>query len=242
MSRLAPFTDRGASPDPDYWANTFVTYYSVGDILALGLDLALRARSDSRVTLDAFMRAMWRVHGKPPGKPYTLADVRDRLAEVSGDRAFAADFIRRYVESTEQIDYAPLLLRAGFILRKQNPGHGTLGPIALDKKEGVPLRVVSPTLIGSPAYVAGLDVGDDLIAVGGVTLFSPNDLPDAVAARKPGEEVELYFKRRGKEIRAKAILAEDPRLEIVPVEKAGGTLSEEQKRFRDAWLNSKAPR
>jgi predicted metalloprotease with PDZ domain len=247
MSRLAPFADRGASPDPDYWANTFVTYYSVGDIIALGLDLTLRARSDSRITLDDFMRAMWRIHGKPAGsapglvrKPYTLADVRERLAEVSGDNEFAADFIRRYVEGTEHIDYAPLLLRAGYILRKRNPGSPTLGSIALEKKEGAALRVSSPTLIGSPAYAAGLDLGDELIAVGGVTLTSADDLPKSIAARKPGEEVELFFKRRGQEVHARARLAEDPQLEIVPIEKTGGVLTPEQRRFREAWLSSKA--
>jgi predicted metalloprotease with PDZ domain len=247
MSRLAPFADRGVSPDPDYWANTFVTYYSFGDIIALGLDLTLRARSDSRITLDDFMRAMWRVHGKPAGpapglvsKPYTLADVRVHLAEVSGDKAFAADFVRRYIEGTEHIDYAPLLLRAGFVLRRQNAGKATLGPISLVKREDAPLRVVSPTLIGSPAYAAGLDLGDELIAVAGVTLGAPDDLSKAIASHKAGEEVELFFKRRGQEVRAKATLAEDPQLEMVPVEKTGGTLTDEQRRFRDAWLNSKA--
>jgi predicted metalloprotease with PDZ domain len=247
MSRLAPFVDRGASPDADYWANTFVTYYSVGDVIALGLDLTLRARSDSRVTLDDFMRAMWRVHGKPAGsapglvsKPYTVSDVRARLAEVSGDSTFAADFVRRYVEGTEHIDYAPLLLRAGYLLRKQNAGRATLGPVALNKKEGGPLLVASPTPIGSPAYDAGLDAGDELIAVAGVTLAAPDDLSKAIAARKPGEEVELFFKRRGQEVRAKAQLAEDPQLEIVPIEKAGGSLTDEQQRFRNAWLGSKA--
>jgi hypothetical protein len=28
-------------------------------------------------------------------------------------------------------------------------------------------------------------------------------------------------------------------LELVPIEKAGGTLTEEQRRFREAWLGSK---
>ena len=35
------------------------------------------------------------------------------------------------------------------------------------------------------------------------------------------------------------MLEEDPRLEIVPVEQTGGTLTPEQKQFRDAWLGSK---
>lgn len=129
MSRLAPLLDDDGAktPDPTYWDNTFVSYYSMGDVIALGLDLTLRARSDSHVTLDDFMRKMWRVYGKPraraPGlvsKPYTLDDVRSCLAEVSGDKAFADDFVRRYIEGKQRIDYAPLLLRAGFVLRKKS--------------------------------------------------------------------------------------------------------------------------
>jgi predicted metalloprotease with PDZ domain len=101
MSRLAPLVDGSSDPAPTYWGNTFASYYSFGDVIALGLDVTLRSRTGSRVTLDDFMRAMWRVHGKPGGtapglvsKPYTIADVRARLAEVSGDKAFADDFVR----------------------------------------------------------------------------------------------------------------------------------------------------
>ena len=67
-----------------------------------------------------------------------------------------------------------------------------------------------------------------------------DDLSKAIADRKPGEEVELVLKRRGQEVHVKAKLVEDQRLEIVPIEKTGGTLTDEQRRFRDAWLNSKA--
>jgi predicted metalloprotease with PDZ domain len=245
MSRLAPFVDGSTDPAPTYWENTFVSYYSFGDVIALGLDLTLRARSDSRVTLDDFMRAMWRVHGKPGGaapglvgRPYTLADVRARLGEVSGDKAFADDFVRRYVEGKEKIDYAPLLLRAGFVLRKRS-GQATLGEVRLEKN-GEVLRVVSSTEIGSPAYLAGLDLDDELVSVAGVKLTSSEDLSKALAGRKPGNEVELIFKRRGQEVRTTATLAEDTRLELVPVETAEGALSKEQKQFRESWLRSKA--
>ena len=33
-------------------------------------------------------------------------------------------------------------------------------------------------------------------------------------------------------------LEEDPRIEVVPVEKTGGTLTDEQRRFRESWLGS----
>jgi predicted metalloprotease with PDZ domain len=245
MSRLAPFVDAATSIDPTYWQNTFYSYYPFGEVVALGLDLTLRARSDSHLTLDDFMRAMWKTHGKPGGaapglvgKPYTVADARARLAEVTKDQAFADDFFRRYIEGTERIDYAALLQHAGFIVRKQNPSRATLGPVHLDKKPDA-LRVAAPTLTGSPAYAAGLDQGDELLSVAGVALTSPEDLPKALAEHKPGDEVELVFKRRGQDVHAKATLTEDPRLEVVPVEKSGGTLTDTQKRFRDAWLGSK---
>jgi hypothetical protein len=32
----------------------------------------------------------------------------------------------------------------------------------------------------------------------------------------------------------------DPTLEVVPVEQAGGMLSDAQRRFREAWLSSRA--
>ena len=75
------------------------------------------------------MRAMWQAHGKPGGpqpglvgKPYTLKDARDRLAEVSGDRAFADRFFEKYIEGHDVPDYEQLLARAGIVFRKREPG------------------------------------------------------------------------------------------------------------------------
>src|SRR5688500_6205117 len=105
MSEMAPFTDAARSVDDTNHANTFISYSTYGAAIALGLDLSLRDRSNGSISLDDYMRAMWRVHGKPGGpqaglvaKPYTLKDARDRLAEVSGDRAFADAFFDKYVE------------------------------------------------------------------------------------------------------------------------------------------------
>ncbi len=245
MSRLAPLVDGSADDFPKYWTNDFVSYYSFGDVIALGLDLTLRSRSGSRVTLDDFMRAMWRTYGKPGGpapglvgKPYTIADVQAQLAAVSGDKAFAADFVRRYISGTEKIDYAPLLLRAGFVLRRKT-GPGTLGPLRLAKGDGA-LRVATSTIIGSPAYRAGLDRDDEVVSIAGVPLVAAEDLGKALASHKAGENVELVFRRRGQEVRATATLSDPTEMELVPVESTGATLSLEQKQFRNAWLGSKA--
>jgi predicted metalloprotease with PDZ domain len=68
MSRMAPFIDGGRGNDRTNWARTVISYYPFGGAIALALDLTLRERSDSRVSLDDFMRAMWRAYGKPGGR------------------------------------------------------------------------------------------------------------------------------------------------------------------------------
>ena len=244
MSRLAPLVDGSSDDFPKYWSNDFVSYYSYGDVIALGLDLTLRVRSQSRITLDDFMRAMWRAYGKPGGpapglvgKPYSIADVQTQLAAVSRDPAFAAEFVRKYIAGTDKVDYAPLLLHAGYVLRKK-AGPASLGRLRLTKGDNA-VRVSGSTTIGSPAYKAGVDLDDEILSVAGTPLTAPEDLLKALAGHKAGETVEIVFRRRGQEVHAVATLADPQDLELVTVESTGVALSAEQKQFREAWLGSK---
>ncbi len=52
VSQHAPFTDAAAAIDRTNFENTFISYYTWGEAIGLGLDLALRDRSNGRVTLD----------------------------------------------------------------------------------------------------------------------------------------------------------------------------------------------
>ena len=63
MSQQAPFVDAATAIDPNNRANTFISYYTYGEALGIALDLTLRGRTPA-VTLDDFMREMWRRHGK----------------------------------------------------------------------------------------------------------------------------------------------------------------------------------
>jgi len=241
MSQMAPFTDAARAVDKTNFATTFISYYTYGAAVALALDLSLRDRSNGKLSLDDYMQAMWRVHGKPGGaqpglvaKPYTLADARARLAEVSGDRAFADEFFDKYIEGRDVADYARLLLRAGYVLRKRSPNAAWLGSVA--DSNGT-INTLTPW--GSPAFEAGLDQGDVIIDVDGKAIAA-GVLQAAVKARKPGDRLTVTYKRRGGATgTATIVLKEDPALEAVPVEATGGTLTTDQKTFRDAWLGSR---
>src|SRR6185295_454826 len=162
MSRMAPFIDGGRTVDRTNWSTTVISYYPFGGAIALAMDLTLRDRSDGRLSLDDFMRAMWTTYGKPGGRregyvdnPYTIADGEATLAAVSGDRAFARDFFARYIQGHEVADYARLLARAGFTMKKRNPGSAWLGDLRLESRDGWRVTgLVPPTW---PIYATGLD-------------------------------------------------------------------------------------
>ncbi len=249
MSRLAPFVDAAASIDRTAWPNLFISYYTFGQAIGLGLDLSLRDRSNGKVTGDAFMNALWAQFGRPgqkePGKvstAYTIDGLKESLAKVSGDRAFANDFFTKFIEGREVVDYARLLSRAGLVMRKRNPGRPFAGQVSL-QAGGSALRVGGLVPWESPLYKAGVAQDDQLINLDGTALTSMANYDAALMRRKPGDRVPLRFVRRsGETVNAALALDEDPRVEIVPVEKIGGMLTDDQRRFRSSWLSSQQKR
>ena len=241
MSQHAPFSDAARSVDATNFSYSFISYYTYGSALALAIDLELRSRSNGKLSMDDYMRALWKAHGKPGGpqpgivaKPYTQDDARDLLAQVSGDRKFADDFFTRFVNGRDIPDYAALLAPAGIVVRKRNPGAAWTG-LQMDREN--PAKVGGLVAFGTPAFAAGLEA-EDVIASFGGTVFTT--LATALKDRKPGDQVALEFRRpSGQVVTATITLGEDPGLQAATIETTGGTLTAEQKAFRNAWVGSK---
>jgi len=243
MSRLAPLVDGAARLDrsPDY---TYLSYYTWGSAIGLALDLALRDRSEGRVSLDTFMRELWTRFGTSgetrPGyveRPYTIDDVQAALGAVSGDGTFARRFLGQYVQGHDVPDYRRLLGAAGFRVRPARPGSGYAGLPELDgRANGV--RVAGSVAPDTPAGEAGLDRDDVLVAVGGRAVSGAGEVEAAIANTPPGSTLSLTFLRRGVTIQAQLRTVEDPRVEIVSEEAAGGTPTERQRRVRRGWLGA----
>ena len=248
MSEMAPFVDAAAAIDRTDFENTFISYYTWGESIALGLDLTLRQRSGGRVTLDDFMRAMWQRFGKPGGRapgyvdrPYTMTDAKAVLASVSGDEAFASDFFARYIQGHEVVNYARLLSDAGLVLRARAPQSGFAGELRLQDAPGG-VRITAAVPAGTPAYQAGLERDDVLTQVGGAPVTRADEVDAAIRGTRPGTSVAVTYlhRGRGQPMSATIRVIPDPRLELVPAEQAGQALTDAQRRFRDGWLRSQA--
>jgi predicted metalloprotease with PDZ domain len=242
-SRYAVFSDAGVSVDQLNTANIFTSYYTYGGATALALDL--RLRSEFNLTLDDFMRQVWLIHGKPE-KSYTVADLQVVLAKVTNP-AFAADFFKRYINGVEKNDYAKLLDKAGFVLRKAQPGKAWIGRIGAVARRGSSgesnaasggISITSPTTKDTPLYKAGLDAGDVILKVDGKEVDAAG-LTAAVGDKKPGDKIAIIYKNRTGEHETTLVLEENPAFEVVTYEKAGKELSKQQQDFRNSWLSSK---
>jgi predicted metalloprotease with PDZ domain len=241
MSQLAPFSDAARSVDETNFSYSFISYYSYGAAIALALDLELRERSNGKLSLDDFMRAMWKAHGKPGGpqpglvsKPYTVQDAQNRLAELSGDRKFADDFFSRFIIGSEAPDYAKLLAPAGIIVRKRNAGAAWTG-LQMDRQAATQVGSLVP--FGTPAFAAGIEEEDVIVSADG-TAFTT--LAAALKDKKPGQQIAMEVRKPwGEVVKTTLTLAEDPALAAGTIESTGGTLTPEMKAFREAWAGSK---
>jgi predicted metalloprotease with PDZ domain len=237
MSQLAPFVDAAISMDPRNWENTYISYYTYGQALAFGIDLAIRQHFSGK-SLDDWMLAMWREHPDIE-KPYTLTDLQQTLAEVT-DEGFASEVFRRHIYGKEPIDYATLVRTAGLELRPHQPDKPWLGNSKFHfSNDGG--EITSPTIRGSTLYNAGLDNGDRILRWGNKKITDEADLRDWLAHHKAGERVALAVRQRsGIERSIDVALVGDPTLTLVTFESLHQPLTPPMRTLRQAWLASKA--
>ena len=239
MSRLAPFVDAATYIDRNNFSNTFISYYTYGEAIALGIDLAIREHYPGK-SLDDWMRAMWVAH-PDIDKPYTLTDLQSTLAQVTGDSDFAARTFEHHIYGLEPMDYRSLFAPAGLILRLAHPEQAWIGAFShIVSFSDAGMELTGNSLRGTPLYDAGLDFGDRILDWDGKKISSQTDLESFLHARKPGDSIRLKVAGRAGNRSVTLICKENPNLEIVPFEKAGQTLTPVMQDFRKSWLGSKA--
>ena len=222
MSYQAPFVDAATSVDPVNRANTFISYYSYGHMLGLALDLRLRELGRS---LDGYYRKLWETYGRDE-KPYTLDMLENALKEYAGEET-GERFFREYIYQSHMPDYKSLFENMGIELVQE----GTKPFIGIQIENG---EIVSYPLKGSPANIAGLSKGDQILKVNEQPVAAQTDSEALLKERAPGEILTLEIERFGKILTKKVTLANAPDYQL--------RLSDEaDKEVRDRlkeWLGS----
>jgi hypothetical protein len=72
----------------------------------------------------------------------------------------------------------------------------------------------------------------------GARLTTTEEVGAILRRHRPGDTIPIVFvDRTGLTKSTTLTLKEDPRIELVPVESSGGTLTPAQKAFRERWLH-----
>jgi predicted metalloprotease with PDZ domain len=201
--------------------NAVVSYYAKGSLVALALDLTLRAHGTS---LDAVMRALWQRHGRPGiGVPEDgIAALVSKLAGTD-----LRGFFDRHVDGTEDLPLAELLATVGVTLKlraarnardeggdagpsmaNDGPAAGATTTLGFELAPGAEARL-RHVFTGGPAERAGLAAGDVLVAIDGLraTAASIDRLRETRAA---GDRLAVHAFRRDELYAVTLTLADAP--------------------------------
>ena len=237
-SLSAPFLDDAPHSQLTNLSNTSISYYPKGELIGMVLDLLVRGRTKGKASLDDIMRAMYEEFYRKSsnnsyylrGRGYATEDVQRVASQVAGFEL--SDFFHRYVRNTEMLPYDEALSYVGLKLVKTQQAQPYNAGLTLDSEEEAGMRILN-VRNNSPAEDAGLDVGDEILALAGRKVTRQTWFP-TLARYKPGDSVPITVKRDRKTITTKIIMGPPDRFEYKIEFKADAT--DDQKTLRDAWL------
>lgn len=204
--------------------NATVSYYTKGALVALCLDLTLRA--EGTTDLDEVMRSLFK---RCKGGPMSEADLLDVLQLLAG-RSLAPE-LAQWVHSTDTLPLQPLLERHGVAVHA-DPSH-------MAQRLGLRVAetgniVVKTVLRGGAAEKAGFCAGDEWLGV---------ELPGEREGWRLQklDDLALYA---GSQLRMTALVSRDKRLLRLPLVLPEGVttwrLAARDAAALTAWLGAKA--
>jgi predicted metalloprotease with PDZ domain len=216
--------------------NVAMSYYTKGAVVAWLLDAKVRRATGGTKSLDDVMRLAYERHAGPKG--FTEEEFRKAVSDVGAAAAGApaAEWLKRVVETTDELDYREAL--DWFGLRFAPSGSARLAA-GQYQWQGLRLRsddgrlLVSNVYRGTPAYDAGVIVDDEIVATGDFRV-RPDQWEGRVETFGVGQKVSLLVSRRDELKRIDLTVGKEPALEWRLTQ--AGCATEAQKRNLERWL------
>jgi predicted metalloprotease with PDZ domain len=184
--------------------NTAISYYEKGAVVGFLLDAEIRQATENRKSLDDVMRLA--LERYPAERGYTLRDFRGIVLEVAG--ADAASWFDAAFEGTAELKYDNALRWFGLqFADAPHRGRGAwLG--AVTKVDGQRL-MVSQIPRKTPAAEAGLNAGDEVVAIGEHKIRA-DQWEGELANHHSGEKTSLLIARRGRVMKLEVTFGKIP--------------------------------
>lgn len=199
--------------------NALFSYYSGGAVAGFLIDAEIQIRSEGEVSLDDVLRLAYERYSGAVG--YSEDEFIALASEVAG--VDMSEWFEALVKRPGEFDYQPALDWFGLEFEEKKPSvksgyfpvegepedrpRGWLGA-SVSESEGVLKATSVPS--STPAYAAGLSVGDEIIAIDHHRVDA-KQLKRIVSLLGPGKEVDLVISRQGLLRTLKVTLGEEPR-------------------------------
>jgi predicted metalloprotease with PDZ domain len=215
--------------------NSVVSYYQKGALVALALDLLIRARTAGTRSLDDVMRLFWRRY-KSVGAAYTgVTDEQIAPAIFEATGVDVARPLRAWTRETRDPDFVQLLPPLGISVEEAPALDSVHFAMLGCRNAGGTDGRITHVYDGSPAQAAGLAAGDQIVAVDGLRAGATR--LDAVLARfQPGDTIEVLAFRRDELLPFQVTLAPRPPVKWkLALDARAGARAQ---RLRSGWLGS----
>ncbi|WP_291981358.1 M61 family metallopeptidase [Luteitalea sp.] len=141
--------------------NTTISYYTKGLVIAVLLDARIRLATGNQKSLDDVMRLAYQRYSGARG--FTEAQFRAVVTEVGG--AELTDVLARALDTTQPLEYQPLLDAYGLQFAPAD-SLATRGWLGITTRVDAGRLLVNQVRRDTPAAAAGLNVDDEIIAIG----------------------------------------------------------------------------
>ncbi len=216
--------------------NTEISYYDKGALLGLLLDLEIRRRTGNAKSLDDVMRQLNENYARK-GRGFPEEDFQKVAEQMAGGSL--AEFFAAYVSGVKELPLEQALETAGLLLAARKPAEKEEDR---QKEDSVELGIrtsrsgdrtlISRVIEGLPAWAAGVNAGDELLALDGIRV-GDSDYRARLQEYAPGGKVRITVFRDNKLKELEAVLGPPlAKFEITEIEKP----DEMQSRIRKDWL------
>lgn len=216
----------------DNAANDQVSYYASGAVVGFLLDAKIRKLTQDRRSLDDAMRLAFERYSGDSG--YSEQQFREVLNEAAG--ADLSVWLAGALDQVGEADYAEALEWFGLRFKPADEDDdgdkpAWVGASATDREGRL---IVTGVPRGTPAYEAGLNLDDEILAVNGYRV--PADGWDKrLQQYRPGDQLNVLIARREK-LETIAISASEAPSETWKLEADPEASDEAKQRFVD-WLS-----
>ncbi len=165
-------------------SNSQMSYYLKGEMVTLLLDLLIRDRTQGAKSFDDVLVAMWEQFGKAE-IGFTETQLKNIIESIANQDL--TEFYDRYIHGVEELPFNKYLNPFGIELQPVEANTPYLG-INVKSEHG--REVIKSVASNSPAQLAGIDAGDELLAIDGFKV-SAEKLNDRLKLDRVGQQINV---------------------------------------------------